>query len=108
MVQSWNPIPGKKQEYAAFITQEFQPCLKSLDSVQHVRPLIGPIATSESSGKTKRFQFHNLVYFGFDHSTTQTVQSRAWVTILLDTLPKRNSSLRERPCLPTTMVLYLV
>ncbi len=31
VVQTWNPIPGKMQEYAAFITQEFQPCLKSLD-----------------------------------------------------------------------------
>ena len=42
------------------------------------------------------------------HSTTQTVQFRAWFTILLEILPKRNSSLRESPCRPTTMVLYCV
>ena len=43
-----------------------------------------------------------------NHSTTQTVQLRAWLTILLEILPKINSSLRERPCLPTTRVPYSV
>jgi len=39
------------------------------------------------------------------HSTTHTVQFLAWLTILLETLPNKNSSLLESPCLPTTMVL---
>lgn len=29
-VQSWNPIAGRKQEYAAFISREFQPCMTSM------------------------------------------------------------------------------
>ena len=36
------------------------------------------------------------------------MQSCAWLTILLETLPNRNSSLRESPCLPRTMVLHLI
>ncbi|MBN1106523.1 MAG: hypothetical protein JXL84_24175 [Deltaproteobacteria bacterium] len=30
LVQTWNPIAGKKQEYAAFMTHEFQPLMKAL------------------------------------------------------------------------------
>ncbi|MGM0426980.1 MAG: hypothetical protein ACQEQ7_07070 [Thermodesulfobacteriota bacterium] len=28
-VQSWDPVGGRKQEYAAFMTGEFQPAMKS-------------------------------------------------------------------------------
>lgn len=30
VVQTWTPIPGRKQEYAAFLTHELQPLLKAL------------------------------------------------------------------------------
>lgn len=30
LVQTWVPMARRKQEYAAFITQEFQPCMKAL------------------------------------------------------------------------------
>jgi len=30
LVQTWDPIPGRKQEYASFISQEFRPAMKSL------------------------------------------------------------------------------
>lgn len=39
-----------------------------------------------------------------NYSTTHTVQLRAIRTILPDMLPNRNSSLWERPFLPTTSV----
>lgn len=29
-VQTWNPVPGRKQEYATFITHEFQPLMKAM------------------------------------------------------------------------------
>ena len=30
LVQTWNPIPGRKQEYAAFVTRELHPLMKAL------------------------------------------------------------------------------
>jgi hypothetical protein len=51
---------------------------------------------------------HIIKHWTERYSTTQTVHLRAWLTILLEILPKRNSSLRESPCLPSTMVLYPV
>lgn len=29
-VQTWDPVAGRKQEYATFITGEFQPSMKAL------------------------------------------------------------------------------
>lgn len=96
LIQTWNPIPGRKQEYAAFVTHELRPFLETLglkmvlgwytliggsspvlfetlaDSLDHVENALGD---QRFRGMMDRFM--NLV----TQYATSVLQPAGWVTM---------------------------
>jgi hypothetical protein len=95
-VQSWNPVAGRKQEYAAFVTRELYPLMKALglevvsgwytliggssrvqfetlaDSLDRVENALGDQCFHEMLGR-----FLNLV----THYATHVLQPAGWMTM---------------------------
>ncbi len=95
-VQTWNPVAGRKQEYATFITREFQPRMKALglEVVSGWYTLVGggPLILVESLAESldhvenalndERFhemldRFMNLV----THYASRALKPAGWMTM---------------------------